>query len=245
MLEIITAYYPLFLRGLGITILLAIVGTGGGFLLSLLLVSARTNTIDKRRDSFVLKSLKSTTNYLATGYITLFRGTPMIVQAMVFYYGIKMGVTGDWWNPLSAGLIIVTLNTAAYIAEIIRGSVNALNVGQSEAARALGFSRRQALRTVVYPQAIKNSLPAIGNEFIVNLKDSAVLSVIGILDLFNATKQVVGATYNVVIPFIITGLLYLMLTSLTALLFHKLEQSKKEEDTNDIYSRSIKRRQSV
>jgi putative lysine transport system permease protein len=245
MLEIIRTYYPLLLRGLGITILLAIVGTVGGFFLSLPLVSSRTNKIDKRRDSFFLKSYKTFTNWFSTAYITIFRGTPMIVQAMVFYYGIKMVVNSDWWNPLSAGLIIVTLNTAAYIAEIIRGSVNALDVGQSEAARALGFSRPATMIEIVYPQAIKNSLPAIGNEFIINLKDSAVLSVIGILDLFNATKQVVGATYNVVIPFIITALLYLTLTGLTALLFHKLEKGRKEKGNNEIHYRSFKRRQNV
>ena len=245
MLEIIRIYYPLFLRGLGITILLAVVGTVGGFFLSLLLVSSRTNTIDPRRDSLFVKSVKKVTNWLSTAYITLFRGTPMIVQAMVFYYGIKMAVTGDWWNPLSAGLIIVTLNTAAYIAEIIRGSVNALDIGQTEAARAIGFSRSSTMVQIVYPQAIKNSLPAIGNEFIVNLKDSAVLSVIGILDLFNATKQVVGATYNVVIPFIITAVLYLVLTSLTALLFHKLEKGRREKENDEIYPRSLKRRQNI
>ena len=199
MIDIIKAYYPLFFRGLGVTILLAIVGTLGGFIISLILVSARTNAIDKRRDTFIVKALKKVSSALSTVYITLFRGTPMIVQAMVFYYGIKMMVTADWWNPLSAGLILVTLNTAAYITEIIRGSVNALDLGQSEPARALGFSRGKTMVEVIYPQAIKNSLPAIGNEFIVNLKDSAVLSVIGILDLFNATKQIVGATYNVVI----------------------------------------------
>ena len=239
MLEIISEYYPLFLRGLGITILLAVVGTLGGFIISLLLVSARTNTIDKRRDSILVKILKKVTSSLSTIYITIFRGTPMIVQAMVFYYGLKMVVTSSWWNPLSAGLIIVTLNTAAYIAEIIRGSVNALDVGQNEAARALGFSRGQTMLEVIYPQAIKNSLPAIGNEFIVNLKDSAVLSVIGILDLFNATKQIVGATYNVVIPFVITALLYLILTSLTALLFNKLEKGRKEEKKHESYPRSF------
>lgn len=245
MFSILKTYYPLFFRGLGITILLAIVGTVGGFILSLLLVSARTNKIDQKRDKLIVKVMKTAANWASTVYITLFRGTPMIVQAMVFYYGIKMVVTAAWWNPLSAGLIIVTLNTMAYIAEIIRGSVNALDTGQMEAARALGFSRQQSMRLVVYPQAIKNALPAIGNEFIVNLKDSAVLSVIGILDLFNATKQVVGATYDAVIPFIITAILYLTLTGLTSLLFHKLEQQRKEEPQHDLYPRSIKRRQNV
>lgn len=245
MIEIIQKYYPLLLRGLGVTILLAIVGTIGGFILSLILVSARTNKIDKKRDSIFLKVMKWTANALSTIYITLFRGTPMIVQAMVFYYGLKIVITASWWNPLSAGLIIVTLNTTAYIAEIIRGSVNAIDIGQSEASRALGFSRGQTMREVIFPQAIKNSLPAIGNEFIVNLKDSAVLSVIGVLDLFNATKQIVGGTYNVVTPFLITALLYLILTGLTSLLFSKLEKGRKEKKTDELYPRSQKHQQNV
>lgn len=242
---IITEYYPLFLKGIGITLLLAIVGTFGGFILSLGLVSARTHKIDHRRDTVVTKTLKHSANWGANIYITLFRGTPMIVQAMIFYYGIKMIVVSDWWNPLSAGLVIVTLNTTAYIAEIIRGSVNAIDKGQMEAARALGFSRAKAMRLIIYPQAIKNALPAIGNEFIVNLKDSAVLSVIGVLDLFNATKQVVGATYEVVVPFLITAVLYLILTGLTSLFVHKLEHKQKEDKQDVSYPRSLKHRETV
>ena len=242
---IINQYYPLFLTGIGITLLLAIVGTFGGFILSLGLVSARTNKIDQRRDSLFSKIMKQTGNWGANIYITLFRGTPMIVQAMIFYYGIKMIVVSDWWNPLSAGLVIVTLNTTAYIAEIIRGSVNAIDKGQMEAARALGFSRTKTMRLIVYPQAIRNALPAIGNEFIVNLKDSAVLSVIGVLDLFNATKQVVGATYEVVIPFLITAILYLFLTGITSLLVHKLEHKQKEDKRDVSYPRSLKHRERI
>ena len=147
----------------------------------------------------------------------------MIVQAMIFFYGIKY--LGDFplWTPLVASLILVVLNTAAYIAEIIRGAVNALDKGQGEAVKALGMTHSQGLMSVIYPQAVRNSLPAIGNEFIVNLKDTAVLSVIGVLDLFNATRQVVGATYNSIQPFIITAIIYLLLTSLTSLLLRYLE----------------------
>lgn len=227
MLRIIEKYYPLFLKGVGFTLLLAVVGTLGGFLISLLLVDARNQETDERRDNLFVKIAKFLTRWFSIIYTTVFRGTPMIVQAMIFYYGISMIVSMPWWTPLTAGLIIVTLNTAAYIAEVIRGSVNAIDIGQMEAARSLGFSRRQALFLVIYPQAIKNALPAIGNEFVVNLKDTAVLSVIGVLDLFNATRQIVGATYEVVIPFFITAVIYLLLTGLTSIAIGKMETKQK------------------
>lgn len=227
MLWILEKYYPLFLKGVGLTLLLAVVGTVGGFLLSLFLVNARTQEVDIRRDNLFTKILKTLGQWLSLIYTTVFRGTPMIVQAMIFYYGISMLVNLPWWTPLTAGLIIVTLNTAAYIAEIIRGSVNAIEIGQMEAARSLGFSRSKGMFLIIYPQAIKNALPAIGNEFIVNLKDTAVLSVIGVLDLFNATRQIVGATYEVVIPFFITALIYLALTGLTSIAVNKLENKQK------------------
>ncbi|OED59002.1 transporter substrate-binding domain-containing protein [Acholeplasma laidlawii] len=220
---LISKYISLFVQGVGVTLLLAITGTLGGFILSLVLVAGKTQKIDKKRDGVVKKIFKRIANGLTTTYIVLFRGTPMIVQAMIFYYGVKLITDLSWWTPLSAGLIIVTLNTSAYIAEILRGSVNAIDKGQMEAARSLGFSRVKSLLYIVYPQAIKNALPAIGNEFIVNLKDTAVLSVIGVLDLFNATHQVVGATYDTVTPFIITAIIYLFLTGVTSIAVNYLE----------------------
>lgn len=227
---LISKYLSLFVQGVGITLLLAVVGTLGGFMLSLVFVAAKTQKVDIKRDGIVKASVKRITNALATTYIVLFRGTPMIVQAMIFYYGVKLITDLPWWTPLSAGLIIVILNTSAYIAEILRGSINAIDKGQMEAARSLGFSRIKSLIYIVYPQAIKNALPAIGNEFIVNLKDTAVLSVIGVLDLFNATRQVVGATYDTVTPFIITAIIYLFLTGITSIAVNYLENRQRGKE---------------
>lgn len=220
---LISKYLSLFAQGVGITLLLAIAGTLGGFILSLVFVAAKSQKIDVKRDGIFKVIFKRITHGLATTYIVLFRGTPMIVQAMIFYYGVKLITDMAWWTPLTAGLIIVILNTAAYIAEILRGSINAIDKGQMEVARSLGFSRIKSLLYIVYPQAIKNALPAIGNEFIVNLKDTAVLSVIGVLDLFNATRQVVGATYDTVTPFIIAAIIYLLLTGVTSIAVNYLE----------------------
>ena len=222
--DLLTKYFVLFAKGTLITILLAVVGTAGGFIVSLLLVGLTSFKIDKKRSSIVNKVFKNIAHWFVKIYVLIFRGTPMIVQAMIFYYGIKYLGDFPFWTPLVASLILVTLNTAAYIAEIIRGSVNALDKGQGEATKALGMTHTQSLINVIYPQAVRNSLPAIGNEFIVNLKDTAVLSIIGVLDLFNATRQVVGATYNTIQPFIITAVIYLILTSLTSLLVKHLEK---------------------
>lgn len=220
---LIETYSGFFIRGVLITLLLSIVGTVGGFILSLFLTVLRTQEIDPRRDGMGRRFIKRLGRGFSTVYITLFRGTPMIVQAMIFYYGISP-LRLSWWTPLFAGLTVVTLNTTAYIAEVIRSGINGIDKGQMEAARSLGFSRRQSMFLIILPQAIKNSLPAIGNEFIVNLKDTAVLSVIGVFDLFRATQSATSANFRIVEGFIIAALVYLVLTYITGKIVAKLER---------------------
>jgi len=205
-------YYSIILYGLGITFLLSIVGTVGGFILSLSLTEIRLLKVDKKRDNRSVKMLKRSSLFVSNSYVTLMRGTPMIVQSMIIYYGIAGLKIFPWWNPLTAGLIIVTFNTTAYISEILRGGVESINVGQMEAGRTLGLTKRQTMRKIIWPQAIKNSLPAIGNEFVVNLKDTSVLSVISVVDLFFAVKQAAGKTYAYVEAFTIAAVIYLILT---------------------------------
>ncbi|MBU1093420.1 MAG: amino acid ABC transporter permease [Firmicutes bacterium] len=224
---LIETYSSFFLWGILITLFLSIVGTVGGFILSLLLTVLRTQVVDHRRDNHFSIFLKKLGKGFANIYITVFRGTPMIVQAMIFYYGIApLGIS--WWKPLIAGLFVVTLNTTAYIAEVIRSGINGVDQGQMEAARSLGFSRRQSMFQIVLPQAIKNSLPAIGNEFIVNLKDTAVLSVIGVVDIFKATQSATSSNYRIVEGFFIAAIIYLILTFVTGKVFARLERGKTE-----------------
>lgn len=222
---LVDTYSSFFIRGIIFTLLLSIVGTVGGFILSLFLTVIRTSEIDKQRDSMFTKIIKKIGHYLTQMYITVFRGTPMIVQAMIFYYGISR-FRLSWWTPLVAGLVVVTLNTTAYIAEVIRSGINGIDKGQMEAARSLGFSRRKAMFLIVLPQAIKNSLPAIGNEFIVNLKDTAVLSVIGVAELFRATQLATAPNYRTTEGFFIAALMYLTLTYITSKVIHYLEHRK-------------------
>ncbi len=222
---LLDTYSSFFIRGVLITLFLSIVGTVGGFVLSLLLTILRTQEIDLRRDRTLTKIMKKFGQGFSYVYITAFRGTPMIVQAMIFYYGIApLGIS--WWRPLVAGLFVVTLNTTAYIAEVIRSGINGVDKGQMEAARSLGFSRSQSMFQIVLPQAIKNSLPAIGNEFIVNLKDTAVLSVIGVVDIFKATQSATSSNYRIVEGFFIAAVIYLILTFFTSKIVARLEKGK-------------------
>jgi putative lysine transport system permease protein len=199
--KILTHFWPLLLQGLGITLLLSVLGTVFALILALPLASMK---LSKDR-------ILSTFSRL---YITLFRGTPMIVQGVIFFYGFYS--LGLKWSPLVAGLTVVTLNTAAYIAEIIRGGITALDPGQMEAARSLGFSYTKSMILVVFPQAIKNSIPAIINEFIVNIKDTAVLQVIGVVDIYNASYTS-GLTYAAYLEAAsIAAAIYLILTLSTS-----------------------------
>lgn len=222
-LYIIKTYYPIILYGLGITFLLSVVGTIGGFILSLNLTQIRLLQVDKKRDSHFIKFLKHTSRFLGNGYVTIFRGTPMIVQAMIIYYGVSSLKLFSWWNPLSAGLIIVTINTTAYISEVLRGSINAVAVGQMEAGRSLGLTHRQTMRKIIWPQAIKNALPGIGNEFVVNLKDTAVLSVISVVDLFYAVRQSASSNYRYVEAFVVAAVIYLCITYVSSKVIKHLE----------------------
>ena len=224
-LYLLDTYGSFFLRGVWITLLLSVIGTLGGFILSLFLTIMREQDIDHKRDSWIQIATKKLSKGFVKVYVTVFRGTPMIVQAMIFYYGIAP-LKLSFWNPLVAGLTVVTLNTTAYIAEVIRSGINGIDKGQMEASRSLGFSKQQGMFKVVFPQAIKNSLPAIGNEFIVNLKDTAVLSVIGVFDLFKATQSATSSNYRPVEGFFIAAIIYLILTFVTSKIVDHLEHQK-------------------
>lgn len=220
---LLVTYYKTFLHGLSNTLLLAVVGTVGGFLLSFIFLYLKTQNIDEKRDNGFVKGVKKLGNIFASLYITVIRGTPMIVQALIVYYGLLPYLH---WSPLTAGLFIITFNTAAYIAEILRSGINGIDPGQNEAARSLGFTNIESKMYIIYPQAIRNSLPAIGNEFIVNLKDSSVLFAIGIMDLYNAGRSASSANYRTVESFLVVALIYLTLTYITSKIISFLESKR-------------------
>jgi putative lysine transport system permease protein len=209
----IIKYSQMFVEGALRTIVLALVGTIAGFFLSMFLVTGKLIQV-KENDQGLIRFSKILISRLSSTYITIFRGTPMIVQASFFWYGF--GLFGD---PFYCGLFVVSINTAAYIAEILRGGIQSIDPGQKEASESLGMSHIQTMVLVIFPQAIKNSLPAIGNEFIVNIKDTAVLSVIGIFELFNQGRKITGMHYRQLEVYLIIAMIYLFLTySISSLL---------------------------
>lgn len=211
--------WSLFLYGIEITLLFAVVGTLCGLLLGLLIGGIRAIEVETR-DSGLLKTVKRTLKFITGFYVWFFRGTPMMVQAMLFYYGLRPILH---WTPIIAGLCIISVNTGAYMAEIIRAGIQSIDKGQSEAARSLGMTSTQTMLSIILPQAIKNSFPSIGNEFIVNIKDSSMLNVISVVELFFQSSSIAGSTSLFVPTFIITCIVYLLLTTLATWIMSFLE----------------------
>ena len=214
-------YGTLFLRGTGITLLIALTGTILGFLIGLLVAIVRTIAMPRSRDPrrqssaervslAVRRTLLRAVQILMNVYIQVFRGTPMIVQAVVIYYGAQYA--GIYMDTTFAAIFIISINTGAYMAEIIRGGIVSVDKGQFEAAHAIGMTHWQTMTTVVLPQAIRNILPSVGNEFIVNIKDSSVLNVISVSELFFQAKSAAGAYYRYFEVYFIIACIYLVLT---------------------------------
>jgi putative lysine transport system permease protein len=147
----------------------------------------------------------------------------MMVQAAIFYYGLA--TVGVRLPIILAGIIVVTLNTAAYLSEVLRSGINGLDPGQMEAARALGMTRIQSYRYIIFPQVIRHMIPAIGNELVVNIKDTAVLSVIGVTELFYMGKSVAGTYYRYTEAFVLVALIYLIIVLITTRLLSILVKS--------------------
>ncbi len=218
-MTIVTNYYPMILTGVVNTLILAVFGTAMGTLLGLILSVFRNQEIHYK-DKAITVVAKKFLVIFAKIYVDVVRGTPMMVQAMVFFYGLAYG--GIQLNPMFAGFLIISFNTAAYISEIIRSGLISLDRGQFEAARSLGLSQNQTMRKIIMPQVIKNTLPALMNELIVNVKDSSVLSVIGVSELFYMTKGAASQNYMYFQAYVLTAIIYLILTKLLTILFTKI-----------------------
>ena len=147
---------------------------------------------------------------LATIYIEYIRGTPLLVQIFIVYFGT--GILGLDISRLAAGCIALSLNSGAYVAEIIRAGINGVNRGQLEAARSLGMNQVQAMRHIILPQAVKNILPALGNEFVTVIKESSVVSIIGVSELIFQAGNVQGASFKPFLPYLVVSFIYFALT---------------------------------
>lgn len=226
-----------FRMGIWTTVRIALLGTLIAFVLALFMVTLRIQKPD-RQDNDLVRFLKYIGSRFASIYITVIRGTPMMVQALIFYYagfnifkGTGMSVTeiNQIWSFFISGLITVSLNSTAYLAEVLRGGIESIDHGQTEAARSLGMTGWQTMLKVVFPQAVKNSIPAIGNEFIINIKDSSVLSVIGCMDLMYATTSVSGIYFKALETYCIAAVFYLIMTYLSSQLMKAISRKL---DTN-------------
>ena len=208
LVKIVTGSWPLFVRGAGVTLFISIIGTIIGSCIGLFIGTIRTIPMPDRGIKRILQKL---INIILSIYVEFFRGTPMIVQAMVIYYGSLMAFGIDM-NKMVAALFIVSINTGAYTAEIVRGGIVSIDKGQFEAAHAIGMNHTKTMIHVVLPQVMRNILPPIGNEFVINIKDTSVLNVIAVSELYFQTKTVAGNSFHFFEAFFVASVLYLIMT---------------------------------
>ena len=211
---------PLFFYGVGITILFAVVGTVVGLFIGLITGGIRAIEISEY-DSKISRFIKQIGKLITGFYIWVFRGTPMMVQAMFLFYLLKPMLG---WTGLTAGLFIISINTGAYMAEIIRSGIQSVDKGQTEAAKSIGMTTTQTLMSIIFPQAIRNSFPSIGNKLIVNIKDSSMLNVIGVTEIYFQTTSIAGSNYKFIETFLVSIIIYLILTTLATFVLNFVEQ---------------------
>ncbi|PTJ34084.1 glutamate ABC transporter permease [Staphylococcus simulans] len=211
-----TKYGSFFLTGIKNTILISIVGVVFGALFGAFFALMKLSSI---------KPLK----WLASVYIEFIRGTPLLVQVFLVFFGTT-AVLGWDISVLICGMIAMVINCAAYIAEIIRAGINAVDKGQTEAARSLGLSYGQTMKTIILPQAIKNILPALGNEFVTVIKESSIVSVIGVSEIMFNAQVVQGASFDPFTPLLVAAILYFVLTFVLSRVMNFFEGRMKVSD---------------
>ena len=225
-------YGSSFLRGAGTTMLIAVISTAVGCLIGFGVGIVQTTPTDKAHT--VKYFLMKVVRFLLDAYVEIFRGTPMMVQAMFIYYGLAQ-LFNIHLGTMEAALFIVSINTGAYMAETVRGGILSIDPGQTEGAKAIGMTHVQTMNAVILPQALRNIMPQIGNNLIINIKDTCVLSVIGTVELFFATKSVAGAMYTYFEAFTITMVIYFVLTFSCSRLLRLWESKMDGPDSYELY----------
>ena len=197
LLDLLTEYGGALLAGLGITLQLAITGI---ILASIIGIFCAIINVSKNNYLKIIASI----------YINIIRGTPFLVQAYIIYFGLP-GALGIRMSEMTAGIIAISLNAGAYMAEIIRGGIEAVDKGQMEAARSLGLPSHKAMQKIILPQALRTMTPSLINQFIITLKDTSILSIIGIRELTMAGKLVIAKTYESMAMWSIVALYYFVI----------------------------------
>lgn len=208
-INIITKYHSLLLEGLGYTMLIAITGTILGLVIGLLAGIIKTIPMSK---SPLVRFLQRLVSFLIACYVEIFRGTPMMVQSMVIFWGYAFMNEGNTLPLIPAGIFIVSINTGAYMTEIVRGGIISVDKGQFEGAYSVGMTHWQAMTNVIIPQVMRNILPSISNEFVINIKDTSVLNVIGVMELYYMANKIQTLTWNIFEVYLIICVMYFVMT---------------------------------
>ena len=214
---------PQYLKGARDTILLALVATAVGCIIGLLCGILQTLTYSKN-DFAVKKAVIWIVKIIVRVYVEVFRGTPMILQAVFIYFGLPyLTANALRFDVITAAYVIVSINTGAYMAETVRGGILSIDKGQTEGAMAIGMNHFQTMVKVILPQTLRNIIPQIGNNLIINIKDTSVMFIIGYAELFAAHKSYVGATYLYFPSAVVTMIIYLIMTVVCSLLLRLWE----------------------
>ena len=208
-IDILTKYHSYLLEGLGYTMLIALVGTVLGLAIGLITGIVKTVPISKNP---TVRVLQKTVNFLIACYVEVFRGTPMMVQSMVIFWGYAFMNDGNTLPLIPAGIFIVSINTGAYMTEIVRGGIISVDKGQFEGAYSVGMTHTQAMVNVIIPQVMRNILPSISNEFVINIKDTSVLNVIGVMELYFMARKIQMMTLDMFETYLIVCIMYFIMT---------------------------------
>jgi His/Glu/Gln/Arg/opine family amino acid ABC transporter permease subunit len=214
----------LYLKGLGVTFEITIVALILGVVLGILVAVVRT-VHDQQRPGQKHPVL-GVINGICKIYTTIIRGTPMMVQLLIMYFVIFAGTR----NTLGVAMLAFGINSGAYVAEIIRGGIMSVDVGQMEAGRSLGMGYVPVMREIIIPQAVKNILPALGNELITLFKETSIVTAIGLVDLTKVAMQIQGRTYQALMPFFGIAIMYLVVVMILTWLLGILERRMRKSD---------------
>ncbi len=225
----LSKYWSYYLIGAKNTVLLALMAVVIGVMIGMVLAIARVGK-------------NKALNFLATAYVEFIRGTPLLVQLFIIYYGLQTigirfpdipfmtGLLGINFADFMAGVITMGINSGAYVCEIFRSGIQSIDKGQSEAARSLGLSYPKTLMYIVIPQAIRNVLPTLGNEFVVVIKESSIVSIIGIADLMYKANTVRGNTFQPFEPLLVAAVVYFVLTFPLSKLLARIERRMRNHE---------------
>lgn len=228
-IRIAAKYYPQLLSGVGNTMLIALTGTAAGLIIGLLTGVIRTAPFSRNG---VVRVLHKILNAVIAIYVEIFRGTPMMVQAMVIYWGYAFATGGNTLPLIPSGILIVSINTGAYMAEIVRGGIISIDRGQFEGAMSIGMTHSQTMCQVIIPQVMRNILPSVSNEFVINIKDTSVLNVIGVTELYYFAGIIKRQSFETFQTYLVVCVLYFILTFTVTRL---LRFAERRLDGNDSY----------